>query len=55
MLELEGKDKLSHKDEVAIKGYIEKLENLQANFKGFHCSSMDSVKEDEGVLLEEQA
>ena len=28
VLELEGKKRLSHKDEVAIKGYMKRLENL---------------------------
>ena len=55
VLELEGKEKLSHKDEVAIKGYVKRLENLDSDFKGFHCSVIELVEEDEGVLLEEQA
>ena len=42
-------------DEVAIKGYIKRLENLDADFKGFHYSVIALVEEDEGVLLEEQA
>ena len=55
VLDLEGKETLSHKDEVAIKGYIKRLKNLDTDFKGFHCSVIDLVKEDEKVLLEEQA
>ena len=55
VLELEGKETLSHKDEVAIKGYIKHLDNPDADFKGHHCSIIDLVEEDEGVLLEEQA
>ena len=35
VLDLEGKEKLSHKDEVAIKGYIKRLENLDADFRFF--------------------
>ena len=50
VLDLEGEEKLSHKDEVAIKGYIKRLENLDADFKGFHCSVIDLVEEDEEVL-----
>ena len=46
---------LFHKDEVAIKGYIKLLENLDTHFKGYYCSVIDLIKEDEGVLLEEQA
>ena len=34
VLELEGKEKLSHKDQVAIKGYVKRLENLDSDFKG---------------------
>ena len=55
VLELEAKEKLSHKDEVAIKGYTKRLENLDADFKGYHCSVIDLVEDDEKVLLEEQA
>ena len=55
VLELEEKENLFHKDEVAIKGYIKRLENLDSDFKGFHCSVIELVEEDEGVLLEEQA
>ena len=55
VLELEEKEKLSHKDAVAIKGYIKRLENLDSDFKGFHCSAIDLVEEDEELLLEEQA
>ena len=40
---------------MAIKGYIKRLENLDADFKGFHCSVIDLVEEGEEVLLEEQA
>ena len=49
--ELEDKEKLSHKDQVAIKGYIKRLDNLDADFKGYHCKVIDLVEEDEGVLL----
>ena len=52
---MEGKESLSHRDEVAIKGYIKRLESLDADFKGFHCTVIDVVEEDEGVLLREQA
>ena len=55
VIELEAKEKLSHKDEVAIKGFIKRLENLDADFKGYHCNVIDLVEEDEAVLLEEQA
>ena len=44
VLELEGKQKLSHKDEVAIKGYIKRLENLDADFKVYYCSVVDLVR-----------
>ena len=54
VIELEGKEKLSHKDEVAMKGYIKRLENLDNDFKGFQCSVIDLVEEDEEVLLEAQ-
>ena len=54
VVELEGKGDLSHKDEVAIKGYIKRLENLDADFKGYHCTIIDLVVEDE-KLVEEQA
>ena len=54
VIELEGKEKLSHKDEVAMKGDIKRLENLDKDFKGLHCSVIDLVEEDEEVLLEEQ-
>ena len=30
-----------HKDEVAIKGFIKRLENLDADFKGYHCSVVE--------------
>ena len=40
---------------MAIKGYIKRLENLDADFKGYHCSLIDLVEEDKKVLLEEQA
>ena len=40
---------------MAIKGYIKRLENLDADFKGFHCSVIELVEDDEGVLLEQQA
>ena len=33
---------------------IKRLENLDKDFKGFHCSVIDLVEEDEEVLLEEQ-
>ena len=46
---------LSHRDEVTIKGYIKRLENLDASFKGFHCNVIDLIEEDKGVLLDEQA
>ena len=49
------KEKLSHKGKVAIKGFIKRLENLDADFKGYYCSIIDLVEEDEKVLLEEQA
>ena len=49
------KKKLSRKDEVAIKGFIKRLKNLDADFKGCHCSIIDLVEEDMKVLLEEQA
>ena len=39
---------------MAIKGYIKRLENPDADFKGFHCRVIDLVEEDEEVLLEEQ-
>ena len=39
-LHVEGKEKLSHKDEVAIKVYIKRLENLDADFKGFIAVSL---------------
>ena len=52
--ELEAKEKLSHKDEVAIKGYIKRLENLDADFNEYHCSVIYFIEEDEKVLLEEQ-
>ena len=55
VLDLEGKEKVSHKDEAAIKGYIKRLENLDTDFKGFDCSVINLVKENEELLLEEQA
>ena len=55
VFELEGKESLSHRDEAAIKGYIKRFENFDADFKGFHCTIIDLVEEDEGVLLEELA
>ena len=55
VLNLEAKEKLSYKDEVAINGYIKCLDNLDADFKGFLYSVIDLVEVDEKVLLEEQA
>ena len=54
VLDLQGKESYL-KDEVAIKGYIKRLENLDTDFKRFHCSVVNLVEEDEEVLLEEQA
>ena len=54
VLELEAKEKLSLKDKVAIKGFIERLESLDADIKGYYCNIIDSVEEKEGTLLEEQ-
>ena len=55
VVDLEEKDKLTHKDLVAIKGFIKRLESLDADFKAYHCNVIDLVEEDEGVLMEEQA
>ena len=55
VIELEVKEKLSHKDEVASNGFIKRLENLDAGFKGYHCNIIDLVEEEKEVLLEEQA
>ena len=38
VLEMEAKEKLLHKDAVAVKGFIKRLENLDAGFKGYHCN-----------------
>ena len=54
VFDLEGKGDLSHKDEVAIKGYIKRLENLDKDFKGYHCTIIDLVEGDD-KLEEEQA
>ena len=54
VLELEAKERLSHKDEMAIKGFIERLESLDADIKGYCCNIIGSVEENEGALLEEQ-
>ena len=53
--DLEEKERLSHKDEVAIKGCIKRFENLDSDFKGFHCTIVDLVEEDDDVLQQEQA
>ena len=53
-LELEGKESLSHKDEMAIKVYIKRLQNLDTDFKVYHCSDIDLVEEDEKVLLKDR-
>ena len=55
VLDLEEKDQLTHKDLVAIKGFIKRLESLDAEFKTYHCKIVDMVEEDEDVLMEEQA
>ena len=55
VLKLEAKDKLSRKAEVAVTGFIKTLENLDADFKWHYCNIIDSVEENEGVLLEEEA
>ena len=55
VIELEAKDKLMHKDLVAIKGFIKRLESLDTDFKLYHCNVIDVVEEDEGILMEEQA
>ena len=51
----EEKKKLTHKDLVAIKGFIKRVESLDNDFKEYHCNVIDLVEEDEGVLMEEQA
>ena len=55
VVNLEEKDKLMHKNLVAIKGFIKRLESLDAGFKEHHCNVIDLVEEDKGVLMEEQA
>ena len=55
VIDLEAKDKLTHENLIAIKGLIKRLESLDADFKGYRCKVIDSAKEDEGVLMEEQA
>ena len=55
VIDLEAKDKLMHKDLVAIKGFIKRLASLDVHFKGYHCNVIDLVEEEEGVLMEEQA
>ena len=52
---LEEKEKLTHKDLVVIKGFIKRLESLDADFKAYHCDITDLVEEDKDVLMEEQA
>ena len=39
---------------MAIRSFIERLESLDANIKGYYCNIVDSVEENEGALLEEQ-
>ena len=55
VVDLEEKDKLMHKDLVAIKGFIKRLESLDTDFKVYHRNIIDLVEEDEGVLMVEQA
>ena len=55
VFKLEAKEKLSHKDVLAVKGSIKRLVNLNADFKRYHCSIINLVEEDKEVLLEEQA
>ena len=55
VIDLEAKDKICHKDVVAIKGFIQRHENLDGGFRGYHWNIIDLVEEDEGVQMEEQA
>ena len=55
VLELEGKESLSYRHKIAIRGYIKHLENLDPDFKGFHCTVICLVEEDEQVVMKEQA
>ena len=54
VLNLKDKDSLSHQDEVAIKGYLKRLEDLDSEFKSYHSTIMDLVEDDEDVLKQEQ-
>ena len=40
---------------MAIKSFIKRLENLEADFKRYHCNVIDLVEENEGRTEEEQA
>ena len=55
VIDLEAKDKLSHKDVVAIKSFIKRLYDLDADFKRYHCNIIDLGEKEEEVLKEEQA
>ena len=47
---LEVKEKILRKDELAINGYIKRLKILDTDFKGYHCSIIDLVEEDEKAV-----
>ena len=53
VLDLEGKEKVFHMDELAIKGY-QKTREPRRRLQGFRCSVINLVELDEEVLLDEQ-
>ena len=55
VINLEEKEKLTHKDLLVIKSFTKRLESPDTDFKKYHCNITESVEEDEGVLMEKQA